>query len=107
MREVKAFVHRGRIGDIKRCLEEEGHRRLTVIDVRGLLQALDNQELRYSVEIGERVTSEVRLDLLCEDDKVSRAIEVIREQGITGQPVGGWVYVVPIDEAWPIDGGVK
>lgn len=107
MKEIKAFVHRGRVYDIFRGLEAEGYRRLTVIDVRGLLQALSNQEIRYSVEIGGRVTDEVRLDLVCEDDEVSHAIQIIRQQGFTGQPVSGWVYVSPIDGVWPIDGGTS
>ena len=105
MREIKAFVHRGRVSDIVRALEERGYWRLTVIDVRGLLQALSDREYAYSVEIGERVTSEVRLELACEDHEVDAAVRIMREQGFTGQPVSGWVYISPIEQVWPIDGG--
>jgi nitrogen regulatory protein P-II 1 len=107
MKEIKAFVHRGRVSDIVRALEEKGYRRLTVIDVRGLLQALSDREYTYSVEIGERVISEVRLELVCEDHEVATAVRILREQGFTGQPVSGWVYVSSIDEAWPIERPVK
>lgn len=104
MKEIKAFVHRGRIGDIVRSLREKGHLRLTVIDVSGLLEAVNSQELRYSIELGERVIHEVRLDLVCEDNEVAGAVQIIRERGYSGQRIGGWVYVCPIEAMWPIDG---
>ena len=64
MKEVKAFVHRARIGDIVHALEEAGFRHLSVVDVKGLLRALNDQEQSYSIEIGERVINEVKLVIL-------------------------------------------
>jgi nitrogen regulatory protein P-II 1 len=63
MKEVKAFVHRGRVAEIVHALSTAGYRHLTVIDVRGLLRALSVREEQYSIELGERVTHEVRLEM--------------------------------------------
>lgn len=104
MREIKAFVHRGRIADIVRALEGAGFHHLSVIDVKGLLRALSDREQTYSLELGERVTNEVKLELVCDDDQVERAVQLIRAHGRTGQPLAGWVYESTVDRAWPIDG---
>ena len=43
-REIKAFIHRNRIADVVDALYREGFRNLTVIDVQGLLKALDSKD---------------------------------------------------------------
>lgn len=106
MKEVKAFIHRGRIVDIIHALEDAGFRYLSVSDVKGLLQALSAQEQTYSMELGERVTRQIKLEVFCEDDQAERAVQLIRLHERTGQSVAGWVYQSTVDRAWPIDGRV-
>ena len=96
-REVKAFVHRNRIADVVDALYQAGFRNLTVIDVQGLLKALDTKEQRYSVEIGQKVITEVRLELVCEGEtRTAEAIALIRNNAKTGQPHAGWIYVTDL-----------
>ena len=93
-REVKAFVHRNRIADVVDALYQADFRNLTVIDVQGLLKALDTKEQRYSVEIGQKVITEVKLELVCEGEtRTAEAIALIRNNAKTGQPHAGWIYV--------------
>jgi nitrogen regulatory protein P-II 1 len=99
-REVKAFIHRNRIADVVDALYQAGFHNLTVIDVQGLLKALDSKEQRYSVEIGQKVITEVKLELVCEDEnRTAEAITLIREYGRTGQPHAGWIYVTGLLES--------
>ncbi len=97
MKEIKAFLHRIRIADVIHALKTAGFEHFTVIDVKGTLPALDPMEQDYSLEIGERVTSEVKLELLCPDDEVERAISVIRDHARTGRRVAGWIQVSPVE----------
>ncbi|TAL91640.1 MAG: P-II family nitrogen regulator [Rhodanobacter sp.] len=106
MKEVKAFLHRGRIVDVIHALEDAGFRYLSVNDVKGLLTALSAQEQIYSMELGERMTRQVKLEVFCEDDQAEQAVRLIRLHGRTGQTVAGWVYQSIVDRAWPVDGTV-
>lgn len=106
MKEIKAFVHRGRVADIVHALAAGGYRHFTVLDVRGMLRAVNAQEETYSIELGDRVTNEVQLELVCSDEDVLRAVQLIQQFGRTGQPVAGWIYVSPVELALPIDGTV-
>jgi nitrogen regulatory protein PII len=51
MKEVKAFIHRGRVVDVIHALEGGGFPYLSVSDVKGLLSALGAQEQVYSMEL--------------------------------------------------------
>ena len=102
MKEIKAFIHGNRIADVVRALKDAGFKNLSVIDVKGMLKALDTREQNYSVEVGEKVITEAKLELACEDDRVDEAVRLIRENGRTGQALAGWVYVSDIIQAMPI-----
>jgi len=103
MKEIKAFVHRNRIADVVRSLERAGFRNLSVIDVKGLLKALDDKEQEYSVEIGEKVITEIKLELVCENDaRTAEAVRIIQQSADTGQPDAGWVYISNVEKALPI-----
>jgi nitrogen regulatory protein P-II 1 len=97
--EIKAFIHRNRIADVVDCLYNAGFRNMTVIDVSGLLNALNNEEQRYSVEIGKKVVTEVKLELVCDRDQEQHAVDLILSQAGTGRPSSGWIYVSELKAA--------
>lgn len=107
MKEIKAFIHRNRIADVlhalKNCAFCAGRCNLSINDVTGTLQALDNKEQNYSIELGEDVITEVKLELICEDERVDEAVELIRENARTGQALAGWIYTIDIANATPIE----
>ena len=44
MKQIKAFVHRNRVGDIVHALDAAGFTRLSLFDVKGMLRALSARE---------------------------------------------------------------
>lgn len=104
MKIVTAFVHRGRVSDVVHALEAANFRYLTVIDVKGLLSAISAVEEHYSIELGEKVTDEVKLELICEEDKAASAVKLICDHARTGQAIAGLVYVTPVESYQLIDG---
>ena len=109
MKEIKAFIHRNRVSDVLQALQSGGlcgdNCNLSVIDVKGTLEALDNLERDYSLELGGMVITEVKLELVLPDEQVDEAVRLIRQYARTGQEKAGWVFVNDIGQAWPIDGG--
>lgn len=103
MKEIKAFIHRNRIADVVHALRAAGFENISVVDVKGMLKALDSREQRYSIEIGEKVITEVKLELVCPDDAANRVIGLIRKEARTGQENAGWIYVSSIDASIPIN----
>lgn len=82
MREIKAYIHRNRVADVVNALTNGGFKNLTVIDVQGLLKALDSKEQRYSVGIGRKVVTEVKLELICENETwTNEAAAIVNRSG--------------------------
>jgi nitrogen regulatory protein P-II 1 len=104
VKEIKASLHRNRVADVVHVLTAAGFRNISLIDVKGMLQALDQQEQEYSIEIGEMVITEVKLELVCHPEQVDQAVALIRENGRTVKSDGGWIYVSSIDASYPISG---
>lgn len=104
MKEIKAFIHRNRISDVVHALKEAGYRHISVVDVLGMLKAMDSQEQQYSVELGSRVTPEIKLELVCEDHEVKAVVSLITDNAHTGQNTAGWLYVSNIEQVIKIDG---
>lgn len=98
--EIKAYIHRNRVADVVNALTDAGFNNLTVIDVQGLLNALDGKEQHYSIEIGRKVVTEVKLELVCNNQtQTADAVGIIREHGKTGQSSAGWIYVSDVRSA--------
>jgi len=99
MKQIQAFVHRNRVSDLIHALAAGGFKRLSLFDVKGLLRALSAREQQYSVEFGDQVISEVQMELFCEDDEVTRAVEIFQRVGRTGRVDAGWVYISNVEQA--------
>ena len=93
MKEIKAFIHRSRIADVVTALKTAGFDQMSFIDVQGTLEALDSKEKGYSLEIGQQVVTEMKLELVCEDSKMDNAISIIRKMAKTNRAPSGWLYV--------------
>ena len=102
MIEIKAFIHRSRAASVVRALRKGGFTNMTAVDVKGMVKALDEKEQQYSTELGDRVITEVKLELVCEDDRLSEAADLIRANGKTDMEESGFIYVSQITAAIPI-----
>ncbi len=107
MKEIKAFIHRNRIADVLHALKHSGlcedNCNISVVDVKGMLVALDNSEQNYSLQLGGSVITEVKLELVIANDKIDAVVSIIREQARTGQESAGWVFVNEIQETYRIE----
>ena len=113
MKEIKAYVHRNRIADVIDAVEGSGLvartrvpgvRNINVTSVHSLLKPVSTTEQQYSVELGEAVVAEVRLELVCEDDQVDPLVTLIEKASRTGQAVAGWIIVTDIVQALAVTG---
>ena len=103
MKQIKAFMHRNRIADVVRALKGKGYNSLSIVDVKGMLEALDNKEIDYSIELGVETITQIKLELICDDHCIEEAVEIIRKKARTGQSNAGWIYVFDVKQSFPIE----
>lgn len=113
MKEIKAYVHANRIGPVIAALKgsaawdgatglSKDTHNLTVYVVKGSLVPVNERERHYSVELGDEVVNEYKLELTCEDQHVDELVETIRTFARTGQANAGWIFVTEVARAVPI-----
>ena len=103
MKEIKAFIHRGRAADVVHALVSASYTQLSVTDVKGTLEALTDAETDYSIEFGESIITEVKVEIVCETERVEGALEILRKSGHSSRS-SGWAYVIDIEQAVRLDG---
>ena len=111
MKEIKAYVHRDRVADVIAALKDapvwggvrgDGRHNLAVYVVKGSMMPLDSGEQHYSVELGDEVVNEYKLEMLCEDSEVDEIVAIVQASARTGQAVAGWITVTVVARAIPI-----
>jgi nitrogen regulatory protein P-II 1 len=110
MKEIKAYIHRSRVADVigalkassSWCSAKAGDHNLTAYMVKGSLIPLDRGERRYSVDLGDEVIDEYKLELHCDDGQVEELVKIIIGSARTGQANSGWIYVIDIVSSVPI-----
>lgn len=102
MKEIKAFVHRRRAADIVHGLLDAGFNQLSLVDVKGTLEAVTPNETDFSVEFGSSIVTEVKVEVVCADTDVDRVIDIFRSRGHSSR-ASGWVYVSDIERGMSLD----
>ena len=77
MKKITAFIHHVRSADVIEALRDAGYKNISLLDIKGTLKPLGEQELAYSSEAGV-VISEVQLSLVCEDNQVDEVTAIMR-----------------------------
>ena len=110
MKEVKAYVHHDRIADVISALKNsptwggvagDWSHNLAVVPVKSLLPH-DKDGRHYSIEVGDEVVNEFKVELICEDSEAPALIDAITAAARTGQPIAGWISVSDLGRATPI-----
>lgn len=107
MKEVKAYVHRDRVADVIAALKDstawsgqgDAAHNLAVYLVRSVVTSDDQQERRYSMDLGDAIVNEYKLELICRDEEVDELVKAIADAARTGREMGGWITVADLDQA--------
>lgn len=108
MKEIKAYLHRNRVADVIAALKaspawsaagQVGRPNLAVYLVKGSLTPLGDDERHYSLELGDEVVNEYKIELVCDDNVADELVGAISSAARTGQPGAGWVTVTDLVRA--------
>ena len=98
MKKIEAIIKPFKLDEVKEALAKEGIQGMTVAEVKGFGRQKGHAELYRGAEYVVDFLPKIKIELLLEDAKAQRAVEVIVSASRTGRIGDGKIFVLPVDE---------
>lgn len=107
MKKIEAIIKPFKLDEVKEALHEVGLQGITVTEAKGFGRQKGHTELYRGAEYVVEFLPKVKIEVVCEDAVVERAIEAITTAARTGRIGDGKIFVSSIEEVIRIRTGEK
>ncbi len=108
MKEIKAYIRCSKVEQVIKALRTIGIENLTVVDVMALGKGMvDLEKYKYSIECVEKYSDVAKIEIVCPDEIVPSAVQVIRKQAYTGERGDGLIIVSNVEQTLKIRSGAR
>ena len=107
MKKIEAVIKPFKLDEVKEALHEVGLQGITVLEAKGFGRQKGHTELYRGAEYVVDFLPKVKLEIICADDMVDRAVEAIINAARTGRIGDGKIFVSPVDEVIRIRTGER
>ncbi|WP_034338735.1 MULTISPECIES: P-II family nitrogen regulator [Commensalibacter] len=99
MKKIEAIIKPFKLDEVKEALQEIGLQGITVTEVKGFGRQKGHTELYRGAEYVVDFLPKVKIELVCSEDLVERAVEIIMNTARTGRIGDGKIFVIPVENA--------
>lgn len=99
MKKIEAIIRPHKLDEVQEALSEASFAGLTVSEVRGYGRQKGHKEVYRGTEYNINFVPKVKIELICSDDKLEKAIDIIIKVGKTGQVGDGKIFVYDVKDA--------
>jgi nitrogen regulatory protein P-II 1 len=107
MKKIEALIKPFKLDEVKDALHEVGLQGITVLEAKGFGRQKGHSEQHRGAEYVVDFLPKVKLEVICEDAVVERAVEAIMHSARTGRIGDGKIFISSIEEAIRIRTGEK
>jgi nitrogen regulatory protein P-II 1 len=107
MKKIEAIIKPFKLDEVKDALHEIGLQGLTVIEAKGFGRQKGHTELYRGAEYVVDFLPKVKIEVICGDDMLDRAVEAIQAAARTGRIGDGKIFVSDIAEVIRIRTGER
>ncbi len=93
MKKIEAIIKPFKLDEVKEALHEVGLQGITVVEAKGFGRQKGHTELYRGAEYVVDFLPKVKLEVVCDDDLVERAVEAISNAARTGRIGDGKIFV--------------
>lgn len=98
MKKVEAVIRHFKLEDVKNALSENGIDGMTITEVRGFGRQKGHTEMYRGTEYAVDFVPKVKVEVVCQEDKLQTVIETILKTAQTGQIGDGKIFVTNLEE---------
>ena len=107
MKKIEAIIKPFKLDEVKEALHEVGLQGITVVEAKGFGRQKGHTELYRGAEYVVDFLPKVKIEVICEDAVVERAVEAIMNAARTGRIGDGKIFISTVEEAIRIRTGEK
>jgi nitrogen regulatory protein P-II 1 len=107
MKKIEAIIKPFKLDEVKEALHEVGLQGITVVEAKGFGRQKGHTELYRGAEYVVDFLPKVKIEVICEDAIVERAVEAITAAARTGRIGDGKIFISSVEEAIRIRTGEK
>jgi nitrogen regulatory protein P-II 1 len=107
VKKIEAVIKPFKLDEVKEALHEVGLQGLTVLEAKGFGRQKGHTELYRGAEYVVDFLPKVKIEVVCDDDRVERAIEAIVSAARTGRIGDGKIFVTNLEEVVRIRTGER
>ncbi|MEA2625207.1 MAG: nitrogen regulatory protein 1 [Candidatus Binatota bacterium] len=98
MKKIEAIIKPFKLDDVKDALSKEGIQGMTVTEVKGFGRQKGHTELYRGAEYVVDFLPKIKIEILIDESRAARAVEVITNAARTGRIGDGKIFVSPVEE---------
>ena len=107
MKKIEAIIKPFKLDEVKEALHEVGLQGITVLEAKGFGRQKGHTELYRGAEYVVDFLPKVKLEIICADELVDRAVEAIITSARTGRIGDGKIFISTVEEVIRIRTGEK
>jgi len=107
MKKIEAIIKPFKLDEVKDALHEVGLQGITVVEAKGFGRQKGHTELYRGAEYVVDFLPKVKIEVVCDDDVVERAVEAILTAARTGRIGDGKIFVTTVEEVIRIRTGER
>jgi len=107
VKKIEAVIKPFKLDEVKEALHEVGLQGLTVLEAKGFGRQKGHTELYRGAEYVVDFLPKVKIEVVCDDERVERAIEAIVTAARTGRIGDGKIFVTNLEEVVRIRTGER
>ena len=99
MKIIVAIIRPHKLDDVHHDLQEAGFRGITVTEVKGYGRQKGHREIYRGAEYKIEFVPKIKLELVCPDNDVDKAVSIIINASKTGEVGDGKIFIMAVEEA--------
>jgi nitrogen regulatory protein P-II 1 len=107
MKKIEAVIKPFKLDEVKEALHEVGLQGITVVEAKGFGRQKGHTELYRGAEYVVDFLPKVKIEVVCEEAVVERAVEAIINAARTGRIGDGKIFVSPVEDVIRIRTGER
>jgi nitrogen regulatory protein P-II 1 len=107
MKKIEAVIKPFKLDEVKEALHEVGLQGITVVEAKGFGRQKGHTELYRGAEYVVDFLPKVKIEVICGDDTVERAVDAIVNAARTGRIGDGKIFVSEVLEVVRIRTGER